>query len=103
MTEAWLPVLVWCGVAALILGFCAWDVVTERAGPFDMVLHCPACGMRHIDAPGMSSEYDDHAWANPPHRSHLCAGCGHIWRPADVPTNGVAAINTRGKNDSRLV
>src|SRR5574340_600312 len=23
-------------------------------------------------------------WDNPPHRSHLCHGCGHIWRPADV-------------------
>lgn len=86
--------------------------------PIDMVLHCPKCGMQHIDyeeppPPGIDSWDDprvrtitphlDH-WTNPPHRSHLCrrseGGCGHIWRPADVPTNGVAAIYTRGKNDS---
>lgn len=43
--------------------------------------------------------------AGPVHRSHLCrpedGGCGHIWRPADVPTNGVDAIKTKGKADSR--
>lgn len=86
--------------------------------PIDMVLHCPACGMQHIDAPkpcdmGMGCEQAGvcyasavgqpercTAWDNPPHRSHLCHGCGHIWRPADVPTNGVQAVKTRGKNDS---
>lgn len=64
-----------------------------EAEPIDMVLFCPACGLQHVDGP-------TEAWMNPPHRSHLCAGCGHIWRPADVPTNGVAAILTRGANDS---
>lgn len=59
--------------------------------------------MQHIDAPeslpfGNVPRIGD--WHNPPHRSHLCAGCGHIWRPADVATNGVAAIKTKGKNDS---
>ncbi len=74
--------------------------------PIDMILHCPACGMQHVDAP--DTNYDPHyeghmIWTNPPHRSHLCHGCGHIWRPADVPTNGVDAIETRGKNDSPAV
>jgi hypothetical protein len=41
-------------------------------------------------------------WDNPPHRSHLCHGCGHVWRPADVPTNGVATITTKGKADSPI-
>lgn len=77
--------------------------IDELAKPIDMVLHCPACGLQHIDAPGMNSEFDNHTWTNPPHRSHLCHGCGHIWRPADVPTNGVQAITTRGKNDSPIV
>lgn len=63
--------------------------------PIDMVLYCPACGVQHIDAP-------EPGWSNPPHRSHRCHGCGHIWRPADVPTNGVAAVKTKGKNDSAL-
>lgn len=67
-------------------------VVDPRA-PINMVLHCPNCMQQHIDAP-------DGEWTNPPHKSHLCAICGHIWRPADVPTNGVHAVQTRGKNDS---
>ena len=41
-------------------------------------------------------------WDNPPHRSHLCHNpdCKYVWRPADMPTNGVKAIKTKGKNDS---
>lgn len=94
--------------------------MTDRAedrerlsAPIDMVLHCPACGAQHIDAPESPGEYTLRgydplgavalAWTNPPHRSHLCHGCGHIWRPADVPTNGVAAVKTRGKNDPPAV
>ncbi|TBR76167.1 MAG: hypothetical protein EPN64_09160 [Burkholderiaceae bacterium] len=56
--------------------------------------------MQHIDTP-------EH-WGGKveTHRSHLCVpaagGCGHIWRPADVPTNGVIAVTTKGLNDSPL-
>jgi hypothetical protein len=78
--------------------------------PIDMVLYCPTCGMQHIDAPtncdmGVGCEEvgicyaEAHGepdrcsrWTNPPHRSHLCHGCGHIWRPYDIPTNGVKSI-----------
>lgn len=80
--------------------------------PIDMVLHCPECGVQHIDAPegpsqrpGDSPEVAtgmailDGAWTNPPHRSHLCSACGFVWRPADVPTNGVKAIKTKGQKD----
>lgn len=75
--------------------------------PIPMVLHCPKCGKQHIDAP---AEHDDlkqytnpaTPWTNPPHRSHLCHGCGHVWRPADVPTTGVAAVQTKGKADSPI-
>lgn len=86
--------------------------------PVDMLLFCPECKTQHIDAPspcdmGMGcTEYGAcyaaahgepdrcTAWTNPPHRSHLCHKCGCVWRPADVPTNGVAAIATRGKADT---
>lgn len=88
--------------------------------PIDMILHCPKCGLQHIDKDnsddlriqaaelGIDREGDrecerwieDREWLNPPHRSHLCHGCGHIWRPADVPTNGVKDITTKGKADS---
>jgi len=63
--------------------------------PIDLILHCPSCGRQHIDAADAKS-----GWDNPPHRSHLCANCGCVWRPADVPTNGVASIATRGRADS---
>jgi hypothetical protein len=82
--------------------------------PIDMVLFCPKCGLQHIDAPEDSMLAGDAAlyggdwpgrWLNPPHRSHECQGrgCRHVWRPADVPTNGVAAIKTSGKKDDKLV
>ena len=67
------------------------------AKPIDMILQCPACGLQHIDAPS-------EGWDNPPHRSHLCHGCGSIWRPADVATNGVEHIKTFGSADTpRLI
>lgn len=65
--------------------------------PIDMVLFCPSCGAQHIDMPDTNER-----WTNPPHRSHLCASCKHIWRPADIHTNGVKAIKTCGANDSPL-
>jgi hypothetical protein len=77
--------------------------------PVDMILYCPKCGLQHIDAPECyrarqerwaSGADDSPAWTNPPHRSHLCHRCEHIWRPADVPTNGVASIKSKGKADS---
>jgi hypothetical protein len=61
--------------------------------PIDMLLFCPKCGAQHIDEP----EGD---WDNPPHRSHLCHACRTIWRPADVPTNGVVAISSIGNADT---
>jgi len=84
------------------------------ARPIDMVLHCPKCGLQHIDAmhPNVQSwvdqtgehpdsyPLDDGTWTNPPHRSHLCGGCGTIWRPADVATNGVAAVMTASAADT---
>lgn len=83
-----------------------------HGAPIDMVLYCPKCGEQHIDAPEGRVLYADEpindqsytpVWTNPPHKSHLCKHCGHQWRPADVPTNGVAAVKTKGENDSPLV
>jgi len=71
------------------------DIPISR-DPVPMILFCPNCGLQHIDRP-------EGIWMNPPHRSHLCGGCGHSWRPADVPTTGVADINTRGKADSTVI
>lgn len=62
--------------------------------PIPMVLHCPSCGFQHVDKPE-----PERGWDNPPHKSHLCARCGSIWRPADIETIGVEKIATRGKAD----
>lgn len=70
--------------------------------PIPMILHCPSCHAQHIDAPDIAiASGKTTGWDNPPHRSHLCHQCGTIWRPADVPTEGVAEIKTRGKHDHR--
>ncbi|HEX8414870.1 MAG TPA: hypothetical protein VF637_13435, partial [Sphingomicrobium sp.] len=75
----------------------AIETALALAEPIPMILHCPTCHTQHIDEP---DEYTPE-WDNPPHRSHLCHACGCIWRPADVPTEGVAQIATRGKADTK--
>jgi hypothetical protein len=68
--------------------------------PIDIVLFCPNCGAQHIDEP-----QPERGWQNPPHRSHECQFCkdlqgnAFVWRPADVPTNGVREILTKGTRD----
>lgn len=95
--------------------------------PIPMVLHCPNCHKQHIDEPeercdsescfeggkvgvwrcGLKKDHkeshdylsDFKFWTNHPHKSHLCAFCKTIWRPAAVYTTGVAEVE-RGKNDT---
>lgn len=62
----------------------------------DMLIFCPKCGTHHVDKP-------DGEWTNPPHKSHLCHACGHIWRISDTCTNGVAGLTTRGQRDGSPV
>lgn len=50
------------------------------AEPVPMILHCPACGERHID---------EGEFATKPHHTHACQSCGVVWRPAIVATVGV--------------
>jgi hypothetical protein len=52
----------------------------EGHGPIPMLLWCPSCNARHVDA----GEF-----ATRPHRTHCCQRCGMCWRPAVVPTVGV--------------
>lgn len=78
---------------------------SSSAAPVDMLLFCPACSTQHVDAAdpeGVTSveiNGREDRWDNPPHRTHLCHACGHRWRPADVATNGVLAIATKGQLD----
>lgn len=61
--------------------------VRLRNTPVDVILHCPVCLTRHVDEPQPEKN-----WTNPPHRTHECQQCGHLWRPYDVATNGVAML-----------
>lgn len=95
-----------CKTCGFVNYRCRCAALAAPAAPIPMVLHCPACGAQHIDA-CEDAECDGEVvqsagWSNPPHCSHLCHGCGHIWRPADVPTTGVAAVQTKGANDSPI-
>lgn len=55
------------------------------AGSTPMILKCPVCKGRHIDEPNEAI-----GWTNPPHKTHLCTHCGHLWRPHEYPTVGVS-------------
>lgn len=66
----------------------------ESSSPIDILLFCPMCFTQHVDQPNPEIN-----WDNPPHRTHQCRSCNYLWRPSDVPTNGVSKINTAGKND----
>jgi len=92
----------------------------------NILLFCPHCGEQHIDKadPNVCQDCghsrDQHLdtgeiningniylgicdtfnpWLNPPHKSHRCEFCNWVWRPADVPTNGVLKLQTKGKSD----
>lgn len=43
------------------------------------------------------------AWDNPPHKKHKCrpqdGGCGEIFKTANLPTNGVAALEGQPQPD----
>ena len=74
-------------VSALLTSVLAHAAATF--GAVRMILHCPMCRTQHIDGSYRAR-----------HKSHLCDHCGCIWRPADICTEGIATIETRGKNDT---
>ncbi|CAB3753955.1 hypothetical protein [Paraburkholderia humisilvae] len=69
------------------------------AVPIPMLLFCPKCGLQHVDA-AEPARVGESVWDKPPHRSHRCHACATVWRPADVPTVGVASIGTTGQADN---
>lgn len=52
----------------------------DEPKPIPMLLWCPICRGRHID----EGEFEQKV-----HHTHACQHCGHVWRPAIVPTTGV--------------
>jgi hypothetical protein len=99
----------------LTTGFVAVELYNETLRrsqqPVDLLLFCPKCQKQHVDEAkpdvcetcGQSESQCPcdafTAWLNPPHKSHRCTSCNYVWRPADVPTNGVKEIQTKGKAD----
>lgn len=90
--------------------------LTANAEPVDMLLWCPNCFEQHVDEAkpdvcetcGVEENalHEEDAgcghftaWLNPPHKSHRCNFCNHVWRPSDSPTNGVLKLETQGKAD----
>src|SRR5271165_3502595 len=70
--------------------------------PVPCLLRCPECNGAHVDAPEPHdpecswhskahgpTPCDCGAWTNPPHKTHLCNFCGHLWRPFPFATTGV--------------
>ncbi len=69
-------------VVGLSSGYCIMSL-QDFAPPMPVIAICPRCFTQHIDA-------DD--WTLIPHRKHLCAQCGQVWKLAAVPTVGVWEI-----------
>lgn len=55
-------------------------ISSEELVGIPMRLNCPECRELHID---------EGEFATKPHHTHACQACGHVWRPAVVPTTGV--------------
>lgn len=87
------------------------ELAKRHQPPVDLLLFCPACGTQHVDEakPDVCETCGQNesdctcttftAWLNPPHKSHRCTDCNHVWRPADVPTNGVKELQSKGERD----
>lgn len=82
-----LKILLGAVLAFMILEYGYGFIIGRK--PINMLLRCPVCHWQHIDAPEPAA-----GWTNPPHKTHLChnPACRHIWKPANVPTNGVAEL-----------
>ena len=81
--DAWAERLRGPVVDELLAGGDASTLEAATASPIPMVLACPTCHERHVD---------EGEWATRPHKTHLCSRCGALFRPANVPTVGVAAL-----------
>ena len=69
------------GAHPLSIGYYPRFAPLEKATePVPMILFCPSCHTRHIDAA---------PWDRKLHHTHACQHCGFAWRPAVVATVGV--------------
>jgi predicted house-cleaning noncanonical NTP pyrophosphatase (MazG superfamily) len=60
------------------------NIVMALDAPEPLILHCPKCGTKHVDK-GI--------WGTTRiHRTHLCSGCGELWKPFAHATVGVEDV-----------
>lgn len=88
------------------------ELFNAQLKPADVILFCPNCNAQHIDKAEPDNcqncgenRYHHYAptneckdfteWLNPPHKSHRCHSCNHVWKPFDYATNGV--LETSGQ------
>jgi hypothetical protein len=87
-----------CTGCGLVTGVGPWIAEAREEGRMagleeavPMILNCPTCGLQHID---------EGEWATTRlHRTHLCLGCGFLWRPSDRSTVGVRALAKPGAKE----
>jgi hypothetical protein len=80
--------------AAVLDGFLG-DIEKAKNARVPLELKCPQCDMIHVD---------QEEWAHEiPHRTHLCHGCGNLWKPYPVGTVGVDVhVPCRTRRDELL-
>jgi len=87
----------------------------EDTAPINVIIHCPMCRYMHIDKADPNTckncgkkriEHEPYLiancnneeatsfeeWTNPPHKTHRCLNCNHLFKVANVPTNGVSGL-----------
>ena len=62
--------------------------------PVRMSLRCEKCGLQHVDVLDEATGID---WSARPHKTHLCLGCGHLFRPFEYATLGVATTEQEAR------
>ena len=78
----------WCGACGAFFYGGRWQAPQPRSEtPIPMILYCPECSSIHVD---------EGEWTTRPHKTHQCQTCWNEWRPANVPTVGVKALETGG-------
>lgn len=98
------------GSVDIVKSICTCVDCRGEGKPYAEVMHCPSCGLQHVDQLDKQTGID---WATKPHKKHKCVdwtevneernaadevvsstsilhrGCGFEWQPSLVHTVGV--------------
>ena len=88
--------------------FTKWLQARSHRRPIPMILFCPKCHVQHVDelepaGSRLNPGAVDIDWSKRPHRTHLCKmpSCGHMFRPSNFATVGVAELPPDVKRPER--